>query len=238
MGESKQYLIYGGKSSKDFNIWISGSGTFDAPQRDVSRISVPGRNGDLVMDNGRFENVNMTYSAFIPRDFPENMAGFRSWAKSMTGYQRLEDTYHPDVFYQAILIDSFDPETSPYNRAGTFDITFNRKPQRWLKSGEDFLPTITAATTLMNPTYFSSKPLIRVRGTGTFYIGSIPVTVVTNPTYIDIDCDLMNCYNGLTNLNNYVELQNNHFPELPSGSVGVTLGTITSLQIKPRWWTL
>ena len=238
MGESKHYLIFGGKNTREFNIWISGTGTFDAPRRDVSRISVPGRSGDLVMDNGRFENVEMTYPAFIPKDFPTNFAAFRAYAKSMIGYQRLEDTYNPEVYYMAMLVDNFGPETAALNRSGQFEITFNRKPQRFLKSGEDWLPTITAATSIYNPTPFAARPLIRVVGTGSFYIGSIPVTVTANSTYIDIDCELQDCYNGSTNLNANVQLVNAKFPELNPEANGITLGTITSLQIKPRWWTI
>ena len=237
MGEIRNYLIYAGKSSKDFGVWISGTGTFDAPDRDVTVVSVPGRNGDLTMDNGRFKNVTMKYPAFIPRDFKENMAAFRAFMKSFTGYQRLEDTYHPEYYYMALMTEGFDPEPSPYNRAAEFEITFNRKPQRWLKSGEDFLPVMTAAGSVFNPTSFEARPLIRVVGTGTFYVGDIPVEVVTNPTYIDIDCDLQDCYNGLNNLNSNV-IFTNGFPVLKPGNNNVTLGTCTSLQIKPRWWTV
>ena len=235
--EIVNFFTFAGKSSKDFNIIISGEETFDAPKRDVTKVSVPGRNGDLTLDNGRFLNMEHKYPAFIRGDFVKNMSALRDWAKSLRGYQRLEDSYHPDQYMMAILIDSFLPTPTPDNIAGEIQIVFNRKPQRWLKSGEDFMPTITAATTIFNPTTFDALPLIRVVGTGTFYIGSIPVEVVTNPTYIDIDCDLQDCYNGLNNLNANVQFVNG-FPKLTPGSNSVTLGTVTSLQIKPRWWTV
>ena len=235
--EVNHFFTFAGKSSKDFNIRISGEETFDAPKRDVTKVSVPGRNGDLTMDNGRFLNVEHKYAAFIRDHFAENMAALRDWTKSLIGYQRLEDSYHPDQYMMAILIDSFLPTPTPDNLAGEIQIVFNRKPQRWLKSGEDFLPTITAQTTIYNPTSFDALPLIRVVGTGTFQIGGVPVEVVENPTFIDIDCDLQDCYNGLNNLNRNV-IFTQGFPKLAPGTNGVTLGTCTSLQIKPRWWTV
>lgn len=234
----RNFLLYGGKSTADFNVWISGSGVYDAPVRDVDRISIPGRNGDLVIDNGRFENVTMKYPAFIPRDFKTNMAAFRSYMKSMVGYQRLEDTYHQEYYYDALLIDEFDPDVYA-NKAGEFEIVFDRKPQRWLKSGEEFLPTITSSSaTIHNPTLFEAKPLIRVYGTGTFYVGGIAVSVTTNPAYIDIDCEIQDCYYGLNNLNANVELLSGVFPTIPAGDVGISKGSLSSIQIKPRWWEL
>lgn len=233
----RNFLIYAGKSTTDFNVWISGGGTYDAPERDVKKVSVPGRNGDLTMDNGRFENVTMKYPAFIPRNWKENMAAFRAYMKSFTGYQRLEDTYHPEVYYEAILTDSFDPDVFA-NKAGEFEITFDRKPQRWLKSGETFLPAISGSYVIYNPTLFEAKPLIRVRGTGTFYIGEIAVEVNQNSVYTDIDCEMQNCYYGLNNLNANVELLSGSFPTIPAGATGITLSGISSIEIKPRWWTL
>ena len=230
MGEVNNFLTYAGKSSKDFNVYISGTGVFDAPDRDVSVISVPGRNGDLTMDTGRFKNITVKYPAFIPKDFAKSMAAFRSYMKSFTGYQRLEDSYYPEFYYMAMLTGGFDPETSPWNRAGNFEITFNRKPQRWLKSGEKFLELITGTETIHNPTEFAAKPLIRVRG--------VSVQILSNSTYIDIDCDLQDCYNGLTNLNSNVVLLSGVFPTLRAGSTGVDCGEVTSLEIMPRWWTI
>jgi phage-related protein len=238
MGEINNFLIFAGKSTKDFNVHISGVGVFDAPDRDVTTVAVPGRNGDLVLDNGRFKNISVTYPAFIPEDFPKHIAAFRAFLKSVTGYQRLEDSYYPEYFCKAMVVGGFDPETSPWNRAGSFEITFNRKPQRWLKAGESFLAPITGQETIYNPTVFPAKPLIRVRGTGTFGIGGVSVEILENPTYIDIDCDLQDCYNGLTNLNSDVVLLSGVFPTLAPGTTGINVGEVTSLEIMPRWWTL
>lgn len=238
MGQVKHYLVYGGKSSNDFNVWISGSGTYDAPERDVTTISVPGRSGDLTMDNGRYKNIEMTYPAFISRNFKENMAAFRAYMKSMTGYRRLEDTYHPEFYYEAILTEGFDIKTTALNRAGEFEIIFNRKPQRWLKSGEEWTAVSYGDSVLYNPTMFDAKPVIRVRGNGTIYVGTETIQISDNTTYIDIDTELQDCYYGLNNLNSCVELSSGDFPVFKPGYNNIRKGTVTSYQVKPRWWTL
>ena len=52
-------FTFAGRSSKDFGIYLSGSGVFNAPERDVETISIPGRSGDLILDNGRFKNISV-----------------------------------------------------------------------------------------------------------------------------------------------------------------------------------
>lgn len=133
----KHKFIFGGLDSSDYSIWLTGEETFQAPERDVEYIQVPGRNGDLIIDNGRWENMSVTYPANIPNNFEQNMAMFRAAICRKRGYQRLEDTYHPDEFRLASFTDAIEPEMIPLNRGGEFDITFNCKPQRFLKSGEE-----------------------------------------------------------------------------------------------------
>lgn len=142
------YLIFGGLKTLDHFVWISGEGTYKAPKRSVEYISVPGRNGDLIVDNGKWENIEVTYPAFIPYDFPEHMKEFRAELCKKLGYHRLEDTYHPDEFRLASFSDGLEPSTTQWNKGGTFDLSFNCKPQRYLKSGEEalqFMPLYVSA---------------------------------------------------------------------------------------------
>ena len=74
MSARRQYFIFDGVSSKDFGVYISGSGTFDGAERDVSTVEIPGRNGELTLDNGRYKNRSMKYPAFIYRNFAINIA--------------------------------------------------------------------------------------------------------------------------------------------------------------------
>lgn len=233
----RHYLIYAGKQTTDFDVWISGTGTFDAPKRDVTMIDVPGRSGKLTRDNGRFDNIEVTYPAFISRNFIQNMEGFRAFMKSLTGYQRLEDTYHPDYYRQAVLIDNFNPKTTPLNRGGEFNIVFNCKPQRFLKLGEKTMQ-FRQNGTIHNPTYYEAKPIIRAYGTGQFTVGGETIKINETSDYIDFDCDLQDAYRGLTNMNGKIELLTGGFPTLPPGDSGVVLNGIYILEIIARYWTI
>ena len=132
----RNYFIYNGRDSRDFGVYISGQGTFSAPQKAYTFYNIPGRNGALIGYDNRFENIEVSYDAFIYKDFSKNIAEFRSFLLSVPGYARLEDSYHPDEFRMAAYVGAFEPEVTPKNDAGQFTITFNCKPQRYLLSGE------------------------------------------------------------------------------------------------------
>lgn len=231
-------LIFNGKSTKDFGVWISGSGTWGAPERDVEHIEVPGRNGDLTIDNKRFKNLTVTYPAFIPKGFAEKFDSFRAFLVSSPGYHRLEDVYHPDEYRMAEYYEAIEPEVGTLNRSGTFDLSFNCKPQRFLKSGER-TRSFTANGTIHNPTLFEAKPLLRVYGTGSFGIGNQTVVISSASVYTDIDCDIKDAFKGAINCNGNIQLVSGDFPVLAPGNNGVTMtGGITQIDIMPRWFTV
>lgn len=156
----RNYFTFGDIDSRDFGVYISGSGTYNAPVKAYSAISVPGRSGDLLIDEKRYENIEVTYPAFIYRDFKENLAKLRSALLAVNGYARLEDTYHTDEFRLGYFQGGIEVDALPTNDAGKFNITFNCKPQRFLTGGE-VAHKYTEDASINNPTLFASKPLIR-----------------------------------------------------------------------------
>lgn len=165
-------LIYGGIDSADYGIYITGEAVYNAPERAVELVSVPGRNGSIAIDQGHWENIEIEYPAGCfgddQTDFATALSDFRNAICSQLGYQRLSDTYHPDEYRMALYIAGL--EVSPTRKAngtgGEFSIKFNAKPQRWLTSGE--VPvSVTSGDTLTNPTQYPSSPLLAVEGYGT-----------------------------------------------------------------------
>lgn len=233
------FLTFGNIVSNEYGVWISGEGTYDAPERDLDYVEIPGKNRDLLLDNHRFRNIEITYPAFISKQFDSRFDVFKAALLQYAGtYQVLADTYHPSEFRLATFTGAVEPETGPYNKAGRFDLVFNCGPQRYLNSG---LATqnFTAAGTISNPTLYAARPTIRVYGAGTVGIGSQTITVASNPwTYIDIDCEAMDARNGASNANSYVSVTGDGFPTLPPGDTGVSMSGVTRVIITPRWWTV
>lgn len=129
-------LTYNGTKSSDLGVFVSGSGSFDAAEFDVDKYEIPGRNGDLILSNNRYKNIEITYPAFIPKAFMDKVQNVRNWLRSSKTYARLEDTYDMDHYRLGIPtgVQSFSPENR--NDGANFEMTFDCKPQRFLKVGE------------------------------------------------------------------------------------------------------
>lgn len=230
----EHYFIYNGKSSSDFGVWISGGGTYNAPARDVTTEVIPGRNGVVTFDNGRFENIQLAYPAFISREFQQRIGGFRAFMASQVGYNRLEDTYHPDEYRLAMFKSGLDVTTTPRNLAGAFEVVFDCKPQRFLKIGEQ-LTAYASGSVLYNPTHFDALPLIVCSGNGTITLNGTAITISGNAGQIYIDCDIQDAYLGTTNKNSKISQA---FPKLSPGDNTLTYSGVTGVKIMPRWWTM
>lgn len=231
------------RCSTDFGLMASGSGTFDAPERDIELISVTGRSGDLIRDNGRFKNITVSYPVFICKNFPEKSAAARAWLLSKSGYRRLEDEYNPDIFRMAMFKGPLNFEASFLNRTGEATLSFYCKPQRFLKSGE-FPIVLESASILWNPTLFPALPLLTVYGTGagTVTVGDVTLQIKANDDHIVFDSDMQDAYRvadsgALENKNASVYAP--EFPRLPAGETPISwTGAINRVEIIPRWWTL
>lgn len=173
-------LTFGGVNSADYGVYITGSGVYDAPKRAVENIVVPGRNGLLTIDQGRYENITVEYPAFAfgktREEFRQKIAAFRNAIMSQIGYQRLEDTYHPEEYRMALYAEGLDVDVKPYGSSGKFTLSFNCKPQRYLKDGEQPLQ-IASGENLINPTEHSSEPLLVVDGFGDIEIGDYNIHI-------------------------------------------------------------
>lgn len=229
-------FTYDGVTSSTYGVYISGGGTFNAAARDFEVIEVPGKDGALTMDNGRFELIKHEYEAFVIPTFDSNAQGLRNQLMARRGFKRLADTYHTDEFYKAYFENGLSFEPSQNLKEGRMRISFMRDPRRFLTSGE----SSTTATTINNPTLFNARPLVRVVGYGTVGVGSTTITIAQHAnSYIDIDSEIQDCYCGATNCNNLVTFSNNEFPVLAPGNNGITKsGNVTSVTVTPRWWRL
>ena len=194
-------ITFGGVTSSTYDIYISGEGVWSAPARDAEMVTIPGRNGAFVHDKERFENIEVTYPAFIVKDNNTNFAtkidGFRNAMCAQVGYQKLTDTFHTDEYRMAALVDGMEIKPILYNdHAATFDITFNCKPQRFLTTG-DTAVTVANNGTITNPTLFDAKPLLAVKGYGTLTMNGYPIEL-NNTTLGDIK--LADAQNGKTSV--------------------------------------
>ena len=176
-------LTFDGVNSKNYGVYITGNAVYNAPERDVTMIEIPGRNGAFAKDNGRFSNIEVTYHAGLfgdtESDFADGISAFRNQLCSRVGYCRLTDEYNPDEYRLAVYKSGLDVDVASLE-AGEFDITFECKPQRFLTSGE-VATAYASGATITNPTLFASHPILQVKGYGGIEINGGEIIVANEP---------------------------------------------------------
>lgn len=240
----RNYLTFNGVNSTAYGVYISGQGTFSAPQKEANFISIPGRNGDLIGKSDKFRNLELTYPAFIYTNFKNNIRDFRNFLNSINGYAVLRDTYHTDEFRLAAYASEFEPEVVTKNDAGSFDIVFNCKPQRFLDSGTVQTTYTANSFSINNRTLFTARPKIEVvidnsADYGQIVINRETIRIYAVDTTIIIDSEMQDCYYDATSYNQFVAFYSNNFPVLKPGINNFSKSAnITSLKITPNWWRL
>lgn len=236
-------IVYNGVSSEELGIVVETAPNYEIAERDYDVISVPGKNGDYVIDRGCFKNVDRVYSiAFAETvgDFAGSATLIAEWLYSGYGYKRLEDSYEPDYFVMARVSDGHTIHNI-LQQAGRAEITFNRKPQRYLKIGEYTTKINVDGGRIINPTSFDSDPLIKVfgSGSGTISIGNKTIQISNISDGLTIDCEMQEVYLGSTSYNQNVNYMYDGFPKLKPGRNIINFsGGVNRVEIIPRWWTV
>ena len=231
-------IIFNNKSSADCRIQVAHPPGYAYPERDYTITHIPGRNGDIIQDNGCYKNVERTYEVSFDapnEDFATYANAVSAWLHSTTGYARLEDSYEPNYYRMATYQESNIFENL-YNQAGTATIVFECKPQRFLETGDNTI-TIQNSLTIMNPTGFEAYPLFKVTGTsGVLTVNGNSITFSSIDDFVMLDCELQDAYKENINKNSIIS---GTFPVLQTGSNTISwTGDISSVTMKPRWWTI
>ncbi len=240
-------FTYNGVNSLDMGLRIENKRVFNAPKFDSKFQQIPGRDGDLILPDGRYQNVQITYSVFLPAkstaELQEKVTAVKSWLYTQPDrYHDLRDTYDTECFRRAVLNNALDIEDE-LNKIGVFTVSFSCLPFKYLDSGQTAVSlTSGGGSMIVNPTFFDARPLIRINGSGdgTLRIVNQKISVFEVSgidSFLYIDSVQMNCYKGSVSMNGSVEADS--FPVLnPGQNIFMFSGGITSIEVTLGWVTL
>lgn len=241
------YFEYKGIRSSDMGIRIESKNVFSGPEYEVDFLSIPGRDGDLISGSGRFPNVQVTYSVFVPAktisELSAKITAIKAWLYSgLNSYHTLSDTYDTAFTRRAVFAGKLDIEDE-MNRIGVFTVSFSCKPYRYDDAGTVSTKLSASGDVLINPYPFISRPLIRIegKGKGTLTIQSEGVNATWNFSgidgYVEADSEQMNFYKDAEPKNDTVS--GDGFPLLYPGENTISYsGGITAVTVIPRWCSL
>lgn len=244
-------------TTSTYGIYVLDCNDDDAPEPDYEFVSVPGRNGDLTLWNGKYKNKMITYECLCTNNARTNVPAFFNDILAATGPARLEDTFHTDYFKKGVFVGNTPPGYTDGGKCARFSITFNCQPQKWLFSGENEIVLSTSTTNHNIPTRFPFRPLLKMQGYGsvTFNGGDVIIRVLSpadsgtevgSANYLMFDAETNYAYKSNTkeSLNSHVALYKysttrRAYEMQFQGAVLQTSrqSTITASVI-PRWWKI
>lgn len=238
------------------NIFVSDDSEWYAiPTRDYTMFSVAGKNGDLLQDNGKYNNIERTFAFDLIKNGKE-LPDLEANVASKIGYKQLRNSDDPNCYCMAAYAGIERISFGQLKMNGRANLVFNCKPQKYLDSGNNAVTAGSSSSPVQihNPTRYTAKPLIRMPANGDLYIrgynqgfrlqmGNI-TEVSSSITYALIDCETLEVYNGTINLAPYLtivsaSLGNESFPFLSGdGYYDLIDYGATSSSVYPRWWKL
>lgn len=238
-------ITWGGVTSTSLSIVVEKAKELGRPARKVQRYSVPGRNGDIIIQEDAWENYEQKYDVWSGEgtygSAASDFMAISSWLNGTNGYQELSDDEEPGYFRLAQFIGPLDID-NVLTKFGRATISFDCRPERFLTTGKT-VSTFTADGSISNPTVFAAKPIIRVEGdgsSGTVTIGNITFSLVLTEDPLIIDCETMMVRdeNGVIR-NGYYSQEDYAFPVLSSGTNEVSFtGGVNKVEITPRWFVI
>ena len=210
------------------------------PVRKMSVVQIAGTNREFVDMEYAWEAYDQTYTLFVgdgSEDCTEEALIDIAKVLYKEGWQTLVDDYDDEHYRLAYYKGGLDAENR-YTRLAKFDVTFRCRPERFLNSGNTAV-SCTSGEAITNPTTYSSKPLIKITGSGngTLTVGETTMSFTNIVDYLYIDCDKMDVYRLPTENRN--SLMTGEFPVLKAGNNIIAFtGGITACEITPKWWEI
>jgi phage-related protein len=254
------YFEFAGMSTASIpGLLIEAKNIHDLPERDVEKIHVPGRNGDVLVDSGSYQNATVSYQCAVTKfsALPELARlltvgqqagwGFTPWR----GYQLLRDGWagHERL---AVHSSQIPMEEIIANRLLRFTVAFDCKPQKYYNRAAVVTRSGAGSLTLNRPVgATASTPRIEIVGSGTVTLTlegqTITLTGLVTPPQSGgeyqwpsavIDSEAMiACRTSAAGVRANIDIaQWPQFWQLVH-TVSAT-GGVTSIKIYPRWWSL
>ena len=227
-----------GIDARSYGIYLQKPVEFSEAVPVVEVQTIPGRNGDLIWETGSYENRSGSASCFcLQKDVEKAISSAGRFLMGKKGYRRLETSDDPNHYWLARVENS--PRIEQRLRMlAPFEIGFDCKPQRFVKSGENAV-VFTDNGSLFNQYGQIALPFITLygQGAGRLTIGDCVVEVKALNGVLYLDSDTQNAYNDSGNQN--LNINAPTFPVLGDGEVQIAFsGGIERVEIIPRWWEL
>lgn len=243
-------FYFAGHSLSEFAGRIAQAPSHQIAQRDFEFVEIPGRSGDLVQDNGRYNNVSFSlqiyFLPFLSKQTAKQLAyAVIDWLGAFNGYQEYRDSYNPGYYTKAI-ITNFETIIRELPTFLSTTIQFSRVPFWYRLDGRNEIELPYGSyVRLNNPEPLVAEPTV-------FYtqasLNSLPALTInskyvgltgTKSDYVKYELNLIEkFYKGYDSNGIATHISPLLPPELPSGENilrSFTTPTYGTFSIVPHW---
>lgn len=107
-------------------------GKYKTPVKEYEVQKVLERDGDILIDKHRLQNITIKYDCYISENFAENFSNLIDYLLSVSGYTWIWDTYDLPRKIQGYFFASVEPKVSPNGQGGKFSLSFSCYPE-WVE---------------------------------------------------------------------------------------------------------
>ena len=232
-------FTYKGRTSDEMFLKIESGLDFSSPARDINLLAVPGRDGDVVLDNGRYNSVVRTVPCrlFLPENsnIENAVENIHNWLNVDIGYHDFEWSGDSDFVYKALVHESFNTHRV-LNKYGRIVLNFRLHPIKYLRSSLTER-SVQNNTNIQNPYNIDAKPLIRILGSGNIIIRvagqELRLRGIANGgCIVDSETQTITSLDGRMTL--FDRMESYPFPVLRPGNNTITAHNGVQLFITPR----
>jgi len=228
------YIKFRDYTNQQWGVVITTMPNSPTPLERGERVTIPGRNGSIWRSEHAYDDITLTPSLWVPPKRVSQLPNIKAW---LSGSGNLELSPGSSTFYRARVSETIEFAPMDFDAGYQGIVVFECFPFRYFKSA----PAITVTSrpsTVSNPGQVFSEPLLRIVGSGDVEI-SIGAQVfelyeLSGSRYVDSESQECYTTDGLKN-----HLMAGAFPVLSPGDNLITWdGTISSIEIQPRWRSL
>lgn len=222
------YFIFNDVNSKDRGVIVNNLPPISKPERSFEEINVPGRNGNLYIDNKCYNSFQYEITCTLMPG-----SNIRTIAQWLNGLGKLTICTELDKFYNVVIKNQIDFE-QVYRVCNEFTIIFDVNPIAYSVREKELTLTNNTQFIIKESTY-EIKPYLKISGSGniTLTINNKSVVLKSIQEYIELDCELEEAFKENENCNSKVECD--EFPILIPGQNSISwIGTVSAIEIRYR----
>ncbi len=230
MATKRGWFIFDGTNSMDMGIVVTAMPDISWATREMEKVTIPGRDGELFVDEGTYTAYDMSIYLAV-----KDKHRFDEVAAWLTGGGELILSSEKDKVYRAFIANGI--AVSHMNkRFQRFMVTFRVQPFKYSRNAISDTLTLTAPATIYNRGTIYSTPIITIYGTGDmdFTINGTSFGLTDVVDSITVNCEIEEVYKDGVGCN--LQYIGSAFPRLDVGGNAITwTGNVEKVEVEPQW---